>query len=151
MCRSIYFNVCYLFFFPLRLSDNFLYLPERVVWCDLEYHHAIGLGPLHIFDEEKDIWIKKSIFTGIYGKTLTLFYLWKGHIYYGGLYKVINMRAWNPDGSSFRSKFVVSLTKSLMHVKGTYILYFFSSHLGHWQTRRFKAVPICLRHLSLVG
>ena len=150
MCRLSYLNIRYLFF-ALRLSDNFLYLPERVVWCDLEYHHAIGLGPLHVFDEEKDTWLKKSIFTGIYGKTLTLFYLWKGHIYYGGLYKVINMRTWNPDGSSFRSKSVVSLSESLIHVKGTYILYFSSSHLGHSQTPRFKTVLMSPQHLGLVG
>lgn len=57
--------------------------------------------------------MEKSIFTGLYGKTVTLFYLWKGYIYYGGLYMVINMRAWNPEGSSFRSKTVVSLCLNL--------------------------------------
>ena len=95
----------------------------------MEYHHAVGLGPLHVFDEEKDIWIKKSIFTGIYGKTLTLFYLWKGYIYYGGLYKVINMRAWNPEGASLRPKSAVStcLSESPTNIKGTYVSLFLFS------------------------
>ncbi|KIM38685.1 hypothetical protein M413DRAFT_240404 [Hebeloma cylindrosporum] len=100
------------------LLKNFLYLPGRVMWCDSDYHHAVGLGPQHIFDEEKDTWVNKSIFTGVYEKTLTLFYLWQGHIYYGGLYKVVNMRSWNPDGCSFRSKSVSSWALADVTIQG---------------------------------
>ncbi|CAA7269822.1 unnamed protein product [Cyclocybe aegerita] len=79
-------------------AQSLLYSPGRMTWTSSDAHHALILGPIHVFDDLRKTWQKVSTLRHLYDQTFHVFFPRNNCILYGGLYKVHSFRDKHPDG-----------------------------------------------------